>query len=150
MVQVSGNMTLQTSGGTKMTQLTLTHDKTLAEVFGPTSGTGLITKQAALVVGGILFLIAAAKMSFLIPPSPVPVTMGTFAVLTIGAAYGPRLGLATMFGYLVIGAFGFDVFAGSSAALAAIWLVTCWRHWRLAMRHAVVRIAMFLEWPLRC
>jgi biotin transport system substrate-specific component len=115
MVQVSGNMTLQTSGGTKMTQLTLTHDKTLAEVFGPTSGTGLITKQAALVVGGILFLIAAAKMSFLIPPSPVPVTMGTFAVLTIGAAYGPRLGLATMFGYLVIGAFGFDVFAGSSA-----------------------------------
>jgi biotin transport system substrate-specific component len=36
-------------------------------------------------------------------------------VLTIGAAYGPRLGLATILGYLLVGAVGFDVFAGSSA-----------------------------------
>ena len=41
--------------------------------------------------------------------------MGTFAVLTIGAAYGPRLGLVTILGYMIIGALGFDVFAGSSA-----------------------------------
>ena len=40
--------------------------------------------------------------------------MGTFAVLSIGAAYGPRLGLLTIGGYLVIGGLGFDVFAGSS------------------------------------
>jgi biotin transport system substrate-specific component len=46
---------------------------------------------------------------------PVPVTMGTFAVLTLGAAYGPRLGLTTIIVYLAIGASGFDVFAGSSA-----------------------------------
>ena len=48
-------------------------------------------------------------------PSPVPITLGTFAVLTIGAAYGPRLGLVTILAYLAIGALGFDVFAGSSA-----------------------------------
>ena len=48
-------------------------------------------------------------------PSPVPITLGTFAVLTIGAAYGPRLGLVTILGYMLIGALGFDVFAGSSA-----------------------------------
>ena len=46
---------------------------------------------------------------------PVPMTMGTFAVLSIGAAYGMRLGLATIIGYMLIGALGFDVFAGSSA-----------------------------------
>ena len=46
---------------------------------------------------------------------PVPMTMGTFAVLSIGAAYGPRLGLTTVIGYMLIGALGFDVFAGSSA-----------------------------------
>jgi biotin transport system substrate-specific component len=46
---------------------------------------------------------------------PVPITMGTFAVLTIGTAYGARLGLITMLGYLLVGALGFDVFAGSSA-----------------------------------
>ena len=37
---------------------------------------------------------------------PVPITMGTFAVLTIGAAYGPRLGLATILGYMLVGALG--------------------------------------------
>jgi biotin transport system substrate-specific component len=45
----------------------------------------------------------------------VPITLGTFAVLTIGAAYGPRLGFATILAYLLVGALGFDVFAGSSA-----------------------------------
>ena len=37
-------------------------------------------------------------------------------MLTIGAAYGPRLGLVTILGYLVLGYLGLDVFAGSSAA----------------------------------
>ena len=47
-------------------------------------------------------------------PSPVPVTMGTFGVLAIGAAYGPRLGLVTIMAYLLVGMLGWDVFAGSS------------------------------------
>ena len=46
---------------------------------------------------------------------PVPITMGTFAVLALGAAYGPRLGLVTIVGYMIVGALGFDVFANSSA-----------------------------------
>jgi biotin transport system substrate-specific component len=46
--------------------------------------------------------------------------MGTFAVLTIGATYGPRLGLTTILGYMIIGALGFDVFAGSSAETAGL------------------------------
>ena len=85
----------------------------LSEVFGPSEGAALRAKQIALFVAGIAALAIAAKIR--IPMWPVPLTMGTFAVLTIGAAYGPRLGLATILGYLLIGAFGFDVFAGSSA-----------------------------------
>ena len=85
----------------------------LSEVFGPSKGAALRAKQIALFVAGIAALAIAAKIR--IPMWPVPLTMGTFAVLTIGAAYGPRLGLATILGYLLIGAFGFDVFAGSSA-----------------------------------
>lgn len=85
----------------------------LAEVFGPSEGTALRLKQAALVALGIALLTIAAKIS--IPMVPVPVTMGTFAVLTVGAAYGPRLGLVTIIGYMIIGAAGLDVFAGSSA-----------------------------------
>ena len=64
---------------------------------------------------GIAALTVAAKIKVPVWPSPVPVTLGTFAVLTVGAAYGPRLGLTTIFGYMLIGALGFDVFANSSA-----------------------------------
>lgn len=88
-------------------------DQTLAEKILPAEGAGLRLKQAVLVVLGIAALAIAAKVK--IPMWPVPITMGTFAVLTIGAAYGPRLGLATILGYMIIGALGFDVFASSSA-----------------------------------
>lgn len=94
---------------------TLTYDKALAEAVGPDTGTALRVKQAVLVVLGIALLTIAAQIKVAVPPSPVPVNLGTFAVLTIGAAYGPRLGLATILGYMIIGALGFDVFASSTA-----------------------------------
>ena len=88
-------------------------DRVLAETFGPRAGAALRVKQAVLVVLGIAALAIAAKIK--VPMWPVPITMGTFAVLSVGAAYGPRLGLATILGYMIVGALGFDVFAGSSA-----------------------------------
>lgn len=88
-------------------------DRVLVEALGPSEGAALRLKQAALVVLGIVALAIFAKIK--VPMWPVPITMGTFAVLTVGAAYGPRLGLATILGYMIVGALGFDVFAGSSA-----------------------------------
>lgn len=88
-------------------------DKVLIEAFGPSDGAKLRIKQATLVVLGIVLLAVAAKIK--VPMWPVPITMGTFAVLSIGAAYGPRLGLTTILGYMIVGALGFDVFASSSA-----------------------------------
>lgn len=95
----------------------LTHP-VLADLFGANEGTALRIKQAVLVVLGIAALAIAAKIRVNI--GPVPLTMGTFAVLTIGAAYGARLGLATILGYMIIGALGFDIFANSSAELAGL------------------------------
>ena len=86
----------------------------LTEAIWPAEGAMLWAKRLVLVALGIAALAIAAKISVPMWPSPVPITLGTFAVLTIGAAYGPRLGLATILGYLAIGALGFDVFAGSS------------------------------------
>jgi biotin transport system substrate-specific component len=94
------------------------NDKVLTEAFGPSTGTALRIKQAAMVVLGIAALAIMAKIK--IPMWPVPITMGTFAVLTIGATYGPRLGLTTILGYMIIGALGFDVFAGSSAEASGL------------------------------
>lgn len=91
------------------------HAKLLNETFGPAEGAGLWIKRAALVALGVAVLAISAKIQVPMWPSPVPITMGTFAVLTVGAAYGARLGLATMLAYMVIGALGYDVFATSSA-----------------------------------
>ncbi len=90
--------------------------RVLGESFGPTTGAGLRAKQAGLVVAGIVALVVASNIR--VPMWPVPVTMQTFAVLTIGAAYGTRLGLATLVGWLVLGAAGFAVFSGENAGLA--------------------------------
>ena len=92
----------------------------LTEAFWPAEGTMLWVKRLVLVALGIVALALSAKISVPVWPSPVPITLGTFAVLTIGVAYGPRLGLATIVGYLAIGALGADVFAGSSAGTNGI------------------------------
>ena len=92
--------------------LTMT-DRVLTEAVGATQGTALRIKQVAMVLAGIVVLAVSAKIS--VPMWPVPITMGTFAVLTLGAAYGPTLGLVTILGYMLVGALGLNVFAGSSA-----------------------------------
>ena len=97
---------------------TQTPSLTLAEAIFPQTGPALRAKQLVLVAAGIAALVLAAKIK--IPMFPVPMTMGTFAVLSIGAAYGTRLGLATILGYMLIGALGFDVFAGSSAEVSGL------------------------------
>ena len=96
---------------------TLTRNSVLAEAFGPSDGAGLRIKQALLVVFGIALITLAAKIKLPVPPSPVAVNLGTLAVLTIGAAYGARLGMVTILGYMLIGTLGFDVFQSSTAEL---------------------------------
>ncbi|MBQ2263517.1 MAG: biotin transporter BioY [Loktanella sp.] len=91
------------------------NDRVLTEAFGPQQGTALRVKQALMVVLGIIVLAVMAKIKVPVPGSPVAISMGTFAVLTVAAAYGPRLGLATMLGWMIVGMLGFDVFQSSSA-----------------------------------
>ena len=88
----------------------------LAEAFGAADGRARLARQVLLVVLGVALLTAAAKIR--VPMWPVPVTMQTFAVLVLGAAYGARLGFATLLAYLALGAAGVAVFTGSDAGLA--------------------------------
>ncbi len=94
---------------------TATFDKVLTEAVWNAEGAALWTKRAVLVLAGILLLAISAKIKLPIPPSPVPVNLQTFVVLAVGAAYGPRLGLTTILGYLLVGMIGFDVFTSSTA-----------------------------------
>jgi biotin transport system substrate-specific component len=96
------------------------NDKVLTEAFGPSEGTALRIKQAVMVILGMAALALTAKIQVFMPGNPVPITLTTFGVLTIGAAYGARLGAITILGYLALGAMGMDVFAGSSAEKAGL------------------------------
>jgi len=93
-----------------MTQYATTHP-TLASAVWPSDGTGALLRNAILAVLGSALLWASAKIQ--IPFYPVPMTMQTFVVLVLGMAYGGRLGAATLGLYLLEGAFGLPVFAGT-------------------------------------
>ena len=64
-----------------------------------------------MAVFGSVLLYASAKVQ--VPMYPVPMTMQTFVVLVIGMAYGWRLAGATVAVYLLEGAVGLPVFAGT-------------------------------------
>jgi biotin transport system substrate-specific component len=70
-----------------------------------------LVRQAILAVLGSLLLWASAKAQ--VPMWPVPMTMQSFVVLVLGMGYGFRLGTATVVLYLVEGAVGLPVFAGT-------------------------------------
>ncbi|MQX37742.1 biotin transporter BioY [Roseospira navarrensis] len=98
-----------------MTTATLTHN-TLAQALWPTGARsdGALSpalRAVLLAVAGSLLLTLSAKVQ--IPMWPVPMTMQTFAVLVIGAAYGWKLGGATVALYLAEGAMGLPVFANT-------------------------------------
>jgi biotin transport system substrate-specific component len=70
-----------------------------------------LVRQAVLAVLGSLLLWASAKVQ--VPMWPVPMTMQSFVVLVLGMAYGSRLAAATVGLYLLEGALGLPVFAGT-------------------------------------
>lgn len=65
--------------------------------------------QVGLALGGAILIALAAQIS--VPMFPVPMTLQTLAVLTIGFVYGARLAGATLVTYLGYGAMGLPVFA---------------------------------------
>jgi len=79
------------------------------------SRVALVSRIAAVLLGTALLAISAKVQ---VPFWPVPMTMQTAVVLLIGAAYGSRLGAATVLLYLAEGIAGLPVFAGASAGPA--------------------------------
>lgn len=75
-------------------------------------------RAVALVALGTALMALSAKVSLPLPY--VPMTLQTLVVLMIGAAYGWRLGSATMLAYLAEGALGLPVFAGPVGGIAPL------------------------------
>jgi biotin transport system substrate-specific component len=72
-------------------------------------------RLAVLALAGSLVVAAAAQIT--VPMWPVPMTLQTLAVLAVGAAYGARLGAATLGLYALEGAIGLPFFAGAKSGI---------------------------------
>ena len=77
-----------------------------------------VLRSVILVALGTALLTLSAKVNLPLPY--VPMTLQTLVVLVIGAAYGWRLGSATVIAYLAEGALGWPVFAGPVGGLAPL------------------------------
>jgi len=86
---------------------------TLANAVWAQDKSNTFLRNATLAIAGSLLIWLSAKIQ--IPLQPVPMTLQTLAILTIGAAYGWRLGMVTVALYLAEGAAGLPVFAGPVA-----------------------------------
>lgn len=75
------------------------------------SPAGRLAAAVFMAVLGTALLALSAKVK--VPFYPVPMTLQPMVVLMLGAAYGWRLGMATVGLYLLEGALGLPVFAGT-------------------------------------
>ncbi|MCF6109022.1 biotin transporter BioY [Mesorhizobium muleiense] len=77
----------------------------------PEKGAARLATQLLLAIVGTLLLTLSAKTRVLL--GPVDISMQTLAVFLIAAAFGMRLGVATLLLYMAEGAMGLPVFQGT-------------------------------------
>lgn len=80
-------------------------------------------EPAQKIIGVCLFAMLTAIGAYVripLPFTPVPMTLQTFFVLLSGALLGARMGSASQFAYLALGAAGLPVFQGYNYGIAHI------------------------------
>jgi len=84
---------------------------------------GARVRDAVLVVAGALLTVLGAQIAIPIPPSPVPVTGQTLAVVIAGAALGARRGAASQLLYVLLG-LALPVYADGASGPDVLWGAT--------------------------
>lgn len=86
---------------------------TLADYLVPSHKSRGLTllRDVLLILGFSVFTALCARVSFVLPFTPVPITLQTLAVLLTGATLGSKRGGLAMLAYLAEGAAGLPVFA---------------------------------------
>lgn len=90
----------------------------LADRLWTNDQSSALLRNGALALIGSLLIAVAAQIN--VPMQPVPMTLQTLAVLAVGAAFGWRLGAATVALYVLEGAVGLPVYAEMKAGLAVL------------------------------
>lgn len=81
--------------------------------------TGGLLSDIGLVLAGTAVLTLLSQVAVPLPFTPVPLTLGTFGALLVGASLGPLRGTASVTLYAVLAALGAPILAGWTAAGAA-------------------------------
>lgn len=93
------------------TMAIVTTMRPLVSLALPEKGAARLAMQLLLAIIGTLVLTLSAKTRVLL--GPVDISMQTLAVFLIAAAFGMRLGVATLLLYMAEGAMGLPVFQGT-------------------------------------
>jgi len=91
---------------------------TYVELLQPSTKIRSIFYNIALVLCGSVLLILSAKTTILLPISPVPITLQTLVVLSLGTLFGSKRGVAVVLAYIAEGAIGIPVFAKGGSGIA--------------------------------
>lgn len=76
-------------------------------------------REAGIVLSGTLVIALVGQLRLPLPLTPVPVTLGTLAVLGVGASAGPRRGAASALALAALAALGAPVLAGWQGGVTA-------------------------------
>ncbi len=90
---------------------------TYSDILRPSAHKYTALYDAALIVGGSIFIGLSAQAAIPLPFSPVPISGQTLSVLLVGALLGSRRGALAMLAYLCQGIAGLPVFAGGRFGL---------------------------------
>lgn len=90
----------------------------LADRLWTHEASSALLRNGALAVLGSLLVAVAAQVN--VPMQPVPMTLQTLAVLAVGAAFGARLGAATLALYALEAAVGLPVLAEMKSGLPVL------------------------------
>ena len=77
-------------------------------------------RDVVLVITGALFIYLTARIVFLIPGNPIPITGQTFGVLLVGGALGLRRGFLAVSLYVLLGVIGLPFFAEGKGGVQVI------------------------------
>ncbi len=84
---------------------------------------GTRERDAVLILAGALLTVLGAQLSIPVPPSPVPITGQTLAVVVAGSVLGARRGAASQLLYVVLGLF-LPVYADGASGPHVVWGAT--------------------------
>ncbi len=90
---------------------------TYSDILRPSANKYTALYDAALIVGGSVFIGLSAQAAIPLPFSPVPISGQTLSVLLVGALLGSRRGALAVLAYLFQGIAGLPVFAGGRFGL---------------------------------